>query len=95
MESIWFKHPILHLCPQVVFPSQFFFSHELLFKLAEKKKQVYVLPKLGDYIFATSFDLWVSKGAHDIFAFVISFQGYDWEPKQVIIKLFETTKTIG
>jgi hypothetical protein len=37
------------------------------------KKQVYILPKLGDYIFATIFDLWMSKGAHDIFAFVINF----------------------
>jgi hypothetical protein len=26
---------------------------------------------------------------------VINFKGYDWEPKQVTIKLFETTKTIG
>ncbi len=31
-------------------------------------KQVYVLPKLGDCVSTTSFDLWMSKGAHDIFA---------------------------
>jgi hypothetical protein len=71
------------------------FSHDILLKLVEKTKQLYVLPKLGDYIFATSFNLWMFKGAHDIFAFVINFKGYDWEPKQVTIKLFETTKTIG
>jgi hypothetical protein len=40
-------------------------------------KQVYVLPKLGDCIFVTSFDLWMSKGAHDIFALVINFLGFD------------------
>jgi hypothetical protein len=73
VESIWFKHPILHLCPHVVFLSKNQFSHEILSRLVENKKQVYVLPKLGDYIFATSFDLWMSKGAHDIFAFVIYF----------------------
>jgi hypothetical protein len=58
-------------------------------------KQVYVLPKLGDCISTTNFDLWMSKGAHDIFVFVINFLGFDWEFKQVIIGLFETTKTIG
>jgi hypothetical protein len=41
-------------------------------------KQIYVLPKLGDYIFTTtSFDLWRSKGAHDIFALVINLLGSD------------------
>jgi hypothetical protein len=38
-------------------------------------KQIYVLPKLGDYTFTTSFDLWMLKGAHDIFALVINFLG--------------------
>jgi hypothetical protein len=33
-------------------------------------KQDYVLPKLTNFIYATtSFDLWMSKGAHDIFIF--------------------------
>jgi hypothetical protein len=41
-------------------------------------KQVNVLPKLIDCIFATtSFDLWMSKGDHDIFALVIKFLGFD------------------
>jgi len=35
------------------------------------------------------------KGVHDIFAIVINFLGFDWQPKQVIIGLFKTTKTIG
>jgi hypothetical protein len=35
------------------------------------------LPKLGNYIsIAINFDLWMSKGAHDIFAFVINFLGF-------------------
>jgi hypothetical protein len=38
----------------------------------EKMKQVYVLPKLTDYISTTtSFVLWMSKGAHDIFVQII------------------------
>jgi hypothetical protein len=37
----------------------------------------------------------MSKGAHDIFAFVINFLGFDWQFKQVNIELFETTQTIG
>ncbi len=59
-------------------------------------KQVYVLPKLTYCIYATtSFDLWMSKGAQDIFAFVINFLGFDWQPKQITIGLFEATKING
>jgi hypothetical protein len=53
-------------------------------------KQIYVLPKLTNYIFAmASFDLWMSKGAHDIFALVIIFWGFDWQPKHVTIGSIE------
>jgi hypothetical protein len=53
-------------------------SHEILPKLVEKTKQVYVLPKLVDCIFATSFDLWMSKDAHNIFVLVINFLRSNW-----------------
>ncbi len=43
----------------------------------------------------TNFDLWMSKGAHDVFVIVISFLGSDWKPKHVTFGLFEATKTIG
>ncbi len=59
-------------------------------------KQIYVLPKLTKFVFATtSFNLWMLKGAHDIFALVINFLGSNQQPKQVyvIIGLFEATKT--
>ncbi len=36
------------------------------------------LPKLGNYIFTTSFDLWMSKKAHDIFVLMINFLGFYW-----------------
>jgi len=50
----------------------------MLPNLVEKMKQAYFFPKLIDYIYVTSFDLWISKGAHDIFALVINFMIYDW-----------------
>jgi hypothetical protein len=31
----------------------------------------------------------MSKGAHDIFALVIKILGFNWQPKQVTIDLFE------
>jgi hypothetical protein len=36
----------------------------------------------------------MSKGAHDIFALVINFLGFDRWPKHVIIGLFEATKLL-
>jgi hypothetical protein len=58
----------------------------------EKTIQVYVLTY---YISATtSFDLWMSKGAHDIFALIINVLGSNWQPKQVTISLFEATSNI-
>jgi hypothetical protein len=59
----------------------------------EKIKQVYVLPILTNCISAiASFDLWMSKSAHDIFTFVINFLGSEWQPKQVTIGLFGAIK---
>jgi hypothetical protein len=36
----------------------------------------------------------MSKSVHDIFALVINFLGFDQQPKQVTIGLFETIETI-
>ncbi len=94
-EIVWFKRLILHMFPKVVFPSTKQFFQEILPILVEKIKQVYVLPNLTNYIsLTTSFDLWMSKGAHDIFVFVINFLGSNWQPKQISIGLFEATKII-
>jgi hypothetical protein len=41
----------------------------------------------------TSFDLWMSKRAHDFFALIVQFLGLDWMPKHVAIRLFETIET--
>ncbi len=59
----------------------------------EKTKETYVFPLLNDYSCATTcFDLWMSKGAHDVFVLVINFLGSNWKPKHVTLGLFEVTK---
>jgi hypothetical protein len=45
----------------------------------EKAKEEYVLPKSKQCYYAiASFYLWMSKGAHDVFALVISFLNEEW-----------------
>jgi hypothetical protein len=65
----------MHLCPRIVFPSGLKkFSNELLPILVEKTKQLYILQTLIECHFITpSFDMWMSKVGHDIFALVIYF----------------------
>jgi hypothetical protein len=62
----------MHLCPKIVFPSIKHFFHELLPKLVEKTKQLYVFTNLTNCQFVKSFDLWMSKAIHDVFALMIN-----------------------
>ncbi len=88
-ESQQFKIFSLHLCPRVVLPFRKSFSREILSKLVKKIKQLYVLLALAKcYYVTTSFDLWMSKGAYDIYALVINFLGFDGQPKHIAIGLF-------
>jgi hypothetical protein len=67
-------HIIIHLCPRVVFLSRKWFSHEVLPDLVEKTKQEYFLTKLKECRSTiVSFDTWMSKQTHDVFALMISF----------------------
>jgi hypothetical protein len=69
----------MHLCPRVIFPIKKIFSQKFLIDLVEKMKQKYVLFKLKQcYSITTSFDLWMSKGTHDVFALLISFLNEKW-----------------
>jgi hypothetical protein len=46
----------------------------MLLNLIEKTKQTYVLLVLTNcVVVTTSFDLWISKGEHEIFALVVKF----------------------
>jgi len=94
VESVWFKHLVLQLCPHVQFPFRKLFSKNILPKLVEKTKEIYLLPLLNDCNYVTAnFDSWMSKGAHDVFILVKNNSGFDWKPKHVTIGLFKATKT--
>ncbi len=84
------------LCPIVVFPSRKAFVDDVLSRLVEKTMFTYVHPTLVNYISPTcTFDLWMSKGAHDVFAIVVNFLSNKWEAKHVIIELFEVFDISG
>jgi hypothetical protein len=60
----------------VQFLFQKLFSNIILPELVEKTKETYVLPLLNDCSCAIArFDLWMSKGARDVFVLVIIFLG--------------------
>jgi hypothetical protein len=70
------------------------FSNIVLPKLVEKTKETYVWPLLNDCSCVTlNFDLWMSKGAHDVFVLVIIFLGSNWKLKHVTLGLFEVVET--
>ncbi len=58
------------------------------------RSQKYVKPiKLVEYCFTTtSFDLWMSKNTHSIFALVINFSKVHWQPKHITMSLFEVNR---
>jgi hypothetical protein len=87
VENQWLKCFLFALCSIVVLPSRKKFTRD--FEFEEKTKQLYVLPCLAKCFFVTSFDLWMSKGAYDIFALVINSLGTKWQPKHITIGLFE------
>ncbi len=59
-------------------------------------KQLYVLlVVIKCHSIIASFDLWMSKARHDIFALVINFLGNDWQPKHITFGLFEPIDTNG
>jgi hypothetical protein len=56
----------------------------------------FVLPYVNGVVsVTTTFDLWMNKGALEIFALVINFLTLDLESKHVTIGLFEENNTIG
>jgi len=67
VESVWLKHLILYLS------SSF---HDVLPGIMEKTKQTNVLPFVEEcHSTIVSFDLCMSKGAHDVFALDITCLG--------------------
>jgi hypothetical protein len=80
----------------VVFPSIKVFVDDVFPRLVEKTMFTYVHPTLLNCILATcTFDLWMSKGAHDVFAIVVNFLSNKWEAKHITIGQFEASNTSG
>jgi hypothetical protein len=78
VESTWLKHPATHLCSRVVFLSQKNVSQNFSTWFGEEDEIGVCFAKIEKNHFITSSsDLWMSKGAHDVFALVISFLGMD------------------
>jgi hypothetical protein len=64
----------IQVCPKVVFPSRKAFVDDVLSRLVEKTMLTYVHPTIVNCISATcTFNLWTSKGVHDVFAIVVNF----------------------
>jgi hypothetical protein len=84
------------LCPRVVFPNRKVFVDDALSGLVEKTMLTYVCLALVDCILAIcTFDLWMSKGVHDVFVIVVNFLSSKWEAEHIIIGLFEMSDTSG
>jgi hypothetical protein len=84
------------LCPKVVFINEKVFVDDVFFKLAEKTMLTYVHPTFAYCISATcTFDLWMSKDAHDVFIVGVNFLSNNWEAKHITIKLFEVSNFSG
>jgi hypothetical protein len=48
---------------------------------------------LAKCVFVTTiFDLWMSKGPHDVFALVLNFLEKKWMSKHITIGLFQASK---
>jgi len=55
----------------------------------DEKENKHVLLVLVDCVFIiTNFDLWMSKGAHNVFSLVMNFLKEDWVTKHITIGLF-------
>jgi hypothetical protein len=79
-----------------MFPSHRTLTKKVLPCLVKCTLEKFVLLYINATIsLTTTFDLWMSKGALNIFSLVINFLTLDWEPKHIIIGLFETRGTTG
>ncbi len=61
-----------------------------------RRQHKHVLLILVECVFMiASFDLWMSKRAHDVFALVTNFLRNYWMPKHITSDLFEVFETLG
>ncbi len=68
---------------------------KLLYLLGRKKHEFICVAYIGWlFVYHLHIELWMLKGAHDIFVMVINFIHNDWEVKHITI-LFEVIDTSG
>jgi hypothetical protein len=94
-ESQWFKIFSVLCVKELFFLLGNNFQEKFCQSWWKKNKNLYILPTLIYFYFVTSFDMWMSKGAYDIFALVIKFLGAIWQLKHIAIGLFEASNTFG
>lgn len=71
-------------------------SEKILPMMVEKCFEEYVTPFLDAMSTTiTTFDLWMNRGARDIFALVINFLIPQWEHRHGCVGFFEVDDTIG
>jgi ribulose 1,5-bisphosphate synthetase/thiazole synthase len=67
-----------------------------MFALMQKTLVEYVCLKLPIYVLSMcTFDLWTSKGPHNVFGVIVNFMLMNWEPKHITISLFQASYTIN
>ncbi len=90
-ESVWFHILVFRLCPKVNFPCRKVFIWKVIFTLMKQTLIAYVQFSLAKFLSTTcTFNLWMLKGAHNVFAMIVNFLSTNCEPKDVIIGLFKT-----
>jgi hypothetical protein len=86
------------LCPILVFLIKKVFVDDVFFGLVVKTMFTSVHLALANCISTIyTFDLWMSKGAHDVFVVVVivNFMFNKWEAKHVTFKLFKVSNSSG
>ncbi len=73
-ENVWMRRLTLRLDPKMVFPFQKRLFKQILLMMVTHYLNLHVrpLPNVTSTI-TTTFDLWMSKGQHDTFDFVVKF----------------------
>jgi hypothetical protein len=94
VDDPWFKSMIKQSNPKLTVPSRSMLSRHMIPAMVKKCETKYMLPKLAQCQTGTaSFDLWMSRGAKDIFALVWNFLDTDWKMQHVTLGMFEATNS--
>jgi hypothetical protein len=86
-----FGNAIVPLC--VVFPSRKTIVRKCYYTRLRKQNKHVLLVLVECVFMIASFDLWMFKRAHDVFALVMNFLRNYWMPKHITSGLFEVFET--